>query len=131
MQPPRVGLSLPGPLPPPPSRPASNSRGRAALRNAARGACFAAAAASAAALSFAHPATATTAAAPTVTPGPRKPTYEFWAALWSKNDLGFHKASVHETLLKYHEQFLGAEPGRVLVPLCGALPRCRQGACER
>ena len=27
---------------------------------------------------------------------------------------------MHETLLKYHEQFLGTSPGRVLVPLCGA-----------
>ena len=29
---------------------------------------------------------------------------------------------MHETLLKYQQQFLGAAPGRVLVPLCGASP---------
>ena len=71
MQPPPVGLSLPGPLPPPPSLPGDKGRSRAASRSVARGVCFAASAASAAAaLAFARPATATT-AAPTVTPGPR------------------------------------------------------------
>ena len=76
MQPPRVGLSLPGPLPPPPSRAANSNRGRAPSRAAVRGACFAAAAASAAAaLTVAHPATATV-AAPTSPPGPR---CERWA----------------------------------------------------
>ena len=30
---------------------------------------------------------------------------------------------MHETLLHYHKEFLGDAPSRVLVPLCGALPR--------
>jgi hypothetical protein len=64
--PPRVGLSLRGPLPPPPHRPAGERR----ARTAARGACFAAAAGAAVAFSCALPLPAT-AAAPVVVTAPK------------------------------------------------------------
>ena len=44
---------------------------------------------------------------------------EFWHDRWQQGRIGFHRSSVHPELIAHAERFLGAEPCRVLVPLCG------------
>lgn len=41
---------------------------------------------------------------------------DFWLSKWQKNDIRFHQASVHPSLVKYGDRF---KPGTILVPLCG------------
>lgn len=42
-----------------------------------------------------------------------------WHDSWREGRIGFHKSEVHADLIEYEERFLGSEPKRVLVPLCG------------
>ncbi len=42
-----------------------------------------------------------------------------WKGRWEAERIGFHNNAVHRDLVAYQAQFLGADPQRVLVPLCG------------
>lgn len=44
---------------------------------------------------------------------------DFWISRWQSGQIGFHQGSVHEDLLVEGDRWLGPEPSRVLVPLCG------------
>lgn len=43
----------------------------------------------------------------------------FWHKRWQSGQIGFHRASVNQTLIAHAERFLSGGPHRVLVPLCG------------
>lgn len=43
----------------------------------------------------------------------------FWAERWAEGRTAFHREEVHPALLGEAGRFLGEEPQRVLVPLCG------------
>ncbi len=43
----------------------------------------------------------------------------FWHERWAAGQTGFHQPRVHPALEIHEETFLGGEPRRVLVPLCG------------
>ncbi len=44
---------------------------------------------------------------------------QFWQQRWQEGRLGFHRDEIHPDLLAHEAAFLGTEPRRVLVPLCG------------
>lgn len=44
---------------------------------------------------------------------------EFWRERWQTGQIGFHGETVHQDLIRDGERWLGPEPQRVLVPLCG------------
>lgn len=41
---------------------------------------------------------------------------KFWKAKWQNNEIGFHQAEIHPSLLKFGDKF---RPGKIFVPLCG------------
>jgi len=43
----------------------------------------------------------------------------FWHERWAAGQTGFHQQRVHPALEVHEDAFLGGEPTRVLVPLCG------------
>ncbi len=42
-----------------------------------------------------------------------------WHERWQAGRIGFHSSAVHKDLIDYQGRFLGDDPQRVLVPLCG------------
>lgn len=47
------------------------------------------------------------------------PDAKFWRDRWAEGRIGFHLDDVHPDLIQYGDAWLGDEPHRVFVPMCG------------
>jgi thiopurine S-methyltransferase len=45
--------------------------------------------------------------------------HDMWRERWTAGRIGFHRDEVHDQLIEYAPRWLGDEPRRILVPLCG------------